>query len=290
MQQHPENEKRALRAQSTLEYFRATTGPGLSLEEAAGDLIGDIGHYCDGAGLPFTDIAAKGVATWKIEQTEPLGVSSPPDVSILFNEPPHETLHTALCIWEVLSERSHDAVLHPEVTRRREDIGVVAFRESVAILVPYVEAVYALLDEETRESFAFDFDIVPAILDTLQWDCEPFIVRDTADAAAGVTRLLSTPPLPDPVPVPADPKPPYTRSNALFEELFQPIERNDGQILWQHGAIPSDADARYWWSVVEGDSGAWYISPGFRVVNRLGYIRCRVPRAGDEADYPEYKY
>lgn len=290
MKQHPENKKRALWAGQALDTFQAATGTDDTLDTVKDCLCG-IGHFCDLRSIDFLSILAKAVAYWKIEQTDPLGLMDPPPVHIAFAPViTDEALFTALCIWECLAERAVDPIHHPELTRRREDIGTVALRESVAGLIQYVDAVYELIAQDTRESYCYDWTIVPAILETLQWDCDPVIVRDHADAAAIVTRVLTGPPLPEPVPVSADNTPPHVRPNAEFEELFQPLERNDNQLLWQHGAIPSGADARYWWSVVEGDNGAWYISPGFRVVNRMGYIRCRVPRAADETDYPDYAY
>jgi len=42
-------------------------------------------------------------------------------------------------------------------------------------------------------------------------------------------------------------------------------------------------DPLFVWTVLEGDSGKWYISAGFHVVNRTGYyVVCEVPH-----DFPQ---
>jgi hypothetical protein len=81
MKQHPENKKRARWALAALETFHGETRADLP-EDALKDLICDLGHYADSQGLDFPDVVTKAVATWKIEQTDPLGIQDPPHVDI----------------------------------------------------------------------------------------------------------------------------------------------------------------------------------------------------------------
>lgn len=37
------------------------------------------------------------------------------------------------------------------------------------------------------------------------------------------------------------------------------------------------AAPEYVWTIVEGDTGKWYIEPGYHLVNREGYIICKKP-------------
>lgn len=85
MKQHPENRKRAKCALAALTAFHETTGSDLP-DDALSDLICDLGHYADQQGIDFTAIAARAIGYWKIEQTDPLGVSDPPDVDIIIHD------------------------------------------------------------------------------------------------------------------------------------------------------------------------------------------------------------
>lgn len=75
----------------------------------------------------------------------------------------------------------------------------------------------------------------------------------------------------------------------VFERRFQPIARQDGSFLWERVELPSDLDAREWWTVVDCE-GKLYVSPGFRFVNRFGYVRCAVPWRDDDQRQPDYRY
>lgn len=80
---YPMNASRALWARLALEAFAEETGAEL-IEQALGDLIADLGHLCDEQGLDFLHLAARGIATWKIEQEDPEGLSAPPETLIVF--------------------------------------------------------------------------------------------------------------------------------------------------------------------------------------------------------------
>jgi hypothetical protein len=62
----PSNEDRALRAETALRQFRRETGIGHD-REAVGDLIADLGHYCDERGLDFDELVRRGVEHWRAE-------------------------------------------------------------------------------------------------------------------------------------------------------------------------------------------------------------------------------
>lgn len=81
------------------------------------------------------------------------------------------------------------------------------------------------------------------------------------------------------------------RSWKTFENLFSPIEREGGDLLWEPCDVPNGADYRYWWTVLDPMTGGQlYLTPGFRFVNRLGYIQCRNGWGGEDLSHPEYLY
>jgi hypothetical protein len=79
---HPMNDSRAEWAREVVEAFGSITGADL-YEDAAGDLICDIGHLCDEEGLDFVAMVRKAVAYWSIEQVDPDGIADPPEVDII---------------------------------------------------------------------------------------------------------------------------------------------------------------------------------------------------------------
>lgn len=95
------------------------------------------------------------------------------------------------------------------------------------------------------------------------------------------------PPIMPPKRLPARPRP-----FDVFVELFEPIDRDGyGRIIWQAQDIPEDADPREWWTIVDGDTGdRTFLMPGFRRVNRLGYIRCAARWGGEASDHPIYRF
>lgn len=78
---HTINVSRAAWAREAVEAFGSITGADL-YEEAACDLICDIGHLCDQEGFDFVALLRKAVGYWKIEQSDPDGIEDPPDVEI----------------------------------------------------------------------------------------------------------------------------------------------------------------------------------------------------------------
>ena len=59
-------------------------------------------------------------------------------------------------------------------------------------------------------------------------------------------------------------------------------------LIWRHEEIPRPIVGRHWWTVVDCD-GKLYLSAGFHVVNRIGYVRCEI--AWTDADHQrDYRY
>ncbi len=80
------------------------------------------------------------------------------------------------------------------------------------------------------------------------------------------------------------------RSWDVFERRFRPIVRVDNTPLWELSEVhPAEkSDARYWWTVIDCAKG-FYLAAGFRFVNRLCYVRCKVPWT-DAGALIEYRY
>ncbi|MBX9862419.1 MAG: hypothetical protein K2Y42_06660 [Hyphomicrobium sp.] len=80
------NLDRAYTAEVCLNHFVHLTGPALSIKEAAGDLIANIGHYCQSGGLDYLSIVKTGIGHWALEQTDPDSIDLLPDVTITINQ------------------------------------------------------------------------------------------------------------------------------------------------------------------------------------------------------------
>jgi hypothetical protein len=80
------------------------------------------------------------------------------------------------------------------------------------------------------------------------------------------------------------------RSWNVFERRFRPIDRSDHTPLWELSEVqpPDVIDYRHWWTVIDCD-GRLYLSAGFRLVNRIGYVRCEVPWT-DADQLIDYRY
>lgn len=80
------NLERARTAEECLFHFIQLTGPGLSLEEAAGDLIANIGHFCKQQKLDYLAIVKTGIGHWYVERARPDSIEVLPDVTITINQ------------------------------------------------------------------------------------------------------------------------------------------------------------------------------------------------------------
>jgi len=74
----------------------------------------------------------------------------------------------------------------------------------------------------------------------------------------------------------------------VFERRFRPVTREDGSLIFAHDEIPRPIAGRHWWTVLDCD-GRLYLSAGFHVVNRIGYVRCEAPWT-DADQFRDYRY
>ena len=86
---------------------------------------------------------------------------------------------TALCIWEELDWRTN--LTNPkrcaELIRWREEYGSYALRHAALSLAGDIEALYDALPAEDWDGLAFDWEIVPAVLDWVIWTGDrPFLL------------------------------------------------------------------------------------------------------------------
>lgn len=85
------------------------------------------------------------------------------------------------------------------------------------------------------------------------------------------------------------PSRPYTRarSRRVFNHLFQPLY--DGR-LHEVDDLPPDPDEHHWWTVVDldPDGPRFYLLPGFRLLNRLGFVTTEHAWGGDADLHPPY--
>lgn len=83
------NLDRAHTAEQCLDHFVHLTGAELTMQEAAGDLIANIGHYCEAEGLDYLSIVKTGIGHWALEQKDPDSIDALPDVTIIINQGKH---------------------------------------------------------------------------------------------------------------------------------------------------------------------------------------------------------
>lgn len=77
---------------------------------------------------------------------------------------------------------------------------------------------------------------------------------------------------------------------STFERRFRPIDGPEGALYWRFDQLPRPLDARHVWTIVDSGDGKLYVSPGFRLVNRIDYVVCAVPWTDDDARQPDYRY
>jgi len=84
---------------------------------------------------------------------------------------------------------------------------------------------------------------------------------------------------------------PRTRSGSwsTFERRFQPIDSPDETVWWHRGQLPKDVDARLVWTILDCE-GRLFVRPGFHFVNRIDYVRCRLPWSDEDLHQPGYRY
>lgn len=89
----------------------------------------------------------------------------------------------------------------------------------------------------------------------------------------------------DPVKVPH-----RTRAGSFssFQKRYDPKVNEDGSFLFEYNEVKG-LDERYVWTVLEAE-GKLYLSPGFRIVNRIAYVIGQKPWGSIETFCPGYLY
>lgn len=149
----------------------------------------------------------------------------------------HLQMEAALCIWESLDARSQDEGEYPAVAAFRQTHGTAEFRHMAVLLVPYCLNIYHAMPKRLVEGLAYDWDVIPAILDSVDWRNMPTLpeIAHGADftrkALAELQRARKpagkpkdTPPENAGAPV-MPPSPPRKRALPfkVFKERFLPI-------------------------------------------------------------------
>lgn len=80
---------------------------------------------------------------------------------------------------------------YAELVAYRHVHGTVALRHSCIEIADYCLAVYDKLPNHTKDGFSYDWDIIPAIIDTIDWQIDRKNRPAPKAAAAMVTRALA---------------------------------------------------------------------------------------------------
>lgn len=93
-------------------------------------------------------------------QSTPLPASPPDD----------DRLHTAMCIWEYMLDHDQSGTA---ISRLRNEIGTVELRHLAIRLIPFCCDVYTQIPEFLTLDKCYDWDVIPAILDTIDFAVRP---------------------------------------------------------------------------------------------------------------------
>lgn len=74
-----------------------------------------------------------------------------------------------------------------------------------------------------------------------------------------------------------------------FERRFQPMLRDGELLFWEHEHLPAGIDPHLVWTIIDAE-GRIYVTPGFRFVNRVGYVRCAKSWTEADREQPDYVY
>jgi hypothetical protein len=111
----------------------------------------------------------------------------------------YDQVEAALCVWEELDRRTRiDADEHPALTEWRDEHGTSALRRVAIGLADHVEAIYQALPAEEWDGLAYDWEIVPAVLDFVHWWApegpRPMLSTEAPTAALLAAMLRGEPP------------------------------------------------------------------------------------------------
>lgn len=78
---------------------------------------------------------------------------------------------------------------------------------------------------------------------------------------------------------------------ATFDRRYKPIPLPDHSICrdW-YDPIFKNADEHLVWTIVQGDTGRLYLTPGYATVNYIARVLCEKPWPDDEITKPGYVY
>ena len=102
-----------------------------------------------------------------------------------------DEVEAALCIWEELNDRTRTdrASMYPDLVAYREGVGSCSLRMDCVDLAPWSENVYEEIGEGVRDSFSYDWEIIPEILNAVTF-CNGIEKPDPVEAARIVTEAL----------------------------------------------------------------------------------------------------
>jgi hypothetical protein len=102
-------------------------------------------------------------------------------------------VEAALCIWEWVDDCTQSrGDEHRQMQAYRNEHGTCAMREDCIHLAGYCLRVYDLLPQELAQSIPYDWEIIPAIVGTIDWSVSPPARMVPAHAARVVARLLKS--------------------------------------------------------------------------------------------------
>ncbi|WP_414462471.1 hypothetical protein [Hyphomicrobium sp. DY-1] len=214
-------------------------------------------------------------------------------------------VEAALIIWECFDDWSRDETFHPEVAKYRADFGTVELRHLAIALAPHCLAVHRRLPASLLDGLAYDWDVIPAILENLDWRKFPDGQQDLAHAVTlaraalielrdkerAAQKPLDTVPADAGAPVmPPTTMPSRALPFRLFDKRFAPIPAKGHDICRDPSTLPRQPLERHWWTVQDNGGPRWSIRPGIHVANRMFLIHCRNPWGGNADDHPTYAY
>lgn len=132
-------------------------------------------------------------------------------------------LEAALCVWEWVDSRSVGLTddVRADVLSLRQAIGTVELRSRCGDIGRYCLKVYDHIPETARDGHAYDWEIIPAILETFDWARTTEPPHPPEQCALLVAEALTASLVPTPDPTRSEPAPePYIPANA---QLISPL-------------------------------------------------------------------
>ena len=104
----------------------------------------------------------------------------------------HLAMEAALCVWEELLNRFDNTTEHAALNHFWGEAGTVHMRSLSPAIGSWIVESFSLVERDSFDGHAYDWEIVPAYVDLIVWDtggCRPMLPCPKAAAKAVCEKL-----------------------------------------------------------------------------------------------------